>query len=125
MENTQNTSQPQNQNTPSNKPELVVRDGSLKATVWRNEGDKGTYYTTSLAKTYTDQQGNPRDTQNFSQTELLRVAELGREAYGMISELKRQHSLENSQNQSHAQDCKNFKQSRRPNGHDVPKSQSF
>lgn len=76
--------------TQPKKPEFVHRDGSLKATVWRNEGEKGPYFTTSFARTYTDKDGNPRDTQSFSQTDLLRLAELGRETYGMINDLKRE-----------------------------------
>ncbi len=125
---TQNTNQQQNNNENSqsqgNKPELVVRDGSLKATVWRNESDKGPYYTTSLAKTYTDNQGNPRDTQNFSQSDLLRVSELGREAYGMINDLKRQQGLEQSQNVTSQQSRDDFKQSRRTGGHDQQQTQN-
>jgi len=129
MDNMQNQNankqqQPQNTNEGSqsqgNKPETVIRDGSLKATVWRNESDKGPYYNTTLAKTYTDQQGNPRDTQNFSQSDLLRVAELGREAYGMINDLKRGQGIDQSQ----AQDREAFKQSRRSGGQDQQQTQS-
>ncbi len=129
----QNTGQSPNQNTKSNnRPEMVIRDGSLKATVWRNEGDKGPYFTTSMAKTYSDERGNPKDTQNFSQSDLLRVAELGRETYGVINQLKRQLALEQSQSQTqqlgqqqdqqsdqlHMHDREAFRQTRRPSNGD-------
>jgi len=94
-----------------NKPELVVRDGSLKATIWRNEGEKGPYFTTTLARTYSDAQGNPKDTQSFSQVDLLRLSELNREAYGMINDLKRELTLSQAVEQDHEREA--FKQGRR------------
>lgn len=112
MDNTQNVNQPHQDTAQAEKP-TVIRDRSLKATVFRNVSEDGnSYYTTKLAKTYTDREGNPRDTQNFSQSDLLRVAELGREAYAKINELKRSQYVEQSQTQS--QDREAFKQSRRP-----------
>ena len=103
----------------TNKPDLVLRDGSLKATVWRNEGENGPYFSTKLAKTYSDQDGKPRDTQNFSQSELLRVAELSRDAYGAINDLKREQSrsqgIEKSTQPAQSDDAERsaFKETRR------------
>ena len=79
-------------------PVHTIRDAHLKASIWHNEGEKGAYYTTTLARTYQDDQGNLRDTQAFSKNDLLKVAELARGAYGHINELQRQKS------QSHNQD---------------------
>jgi len=39
-------------NSPKNKPLGVLRDGTLKATIWENEGENGTYFTTTFARTY-------------------------------------------------------------------------
>lgn len=77
----------------NNKPEITLRDGNLKATVWRNEGDKGEYHAVNLAKTYTGEDGKPRDTASFSQSDLLRIAELSRETYGAINDIKRERPL--------------------------------
>ena len=103
-------------NQQAKQPELVVRDGSLKATLWKNDSEKGAYFTTTFARTYSDDQGNPRDTQSFSQTDLLKLAELGRETYGIINDLKREQSqrVEQSQDepQSHSNDREAFKQQR-------------
>lgn len=109
--------------TNSKRPDLVLRDGSLKASIWSNEGENGPYHSTTLAKTYTDQEGNPRDTSSFSQNDLLRIAELSREAYGAINDLKREQRQEPAHQQPQ-QDQQNghaereaFKEQRREQSH--------
>ena len=75
----------------NNRPADVIRDGSLKATIWENHSEKnGTYYSTKLAKTYEDEDGKLRDTGSFSGTDLLRVSELARQAYTRSTELRRE-----------------------------------
>ena len=69
-------------------PKSVIRDGNLKATIWENQGEKGTYFTTTLAKTYRDQNGELRDTNVFTGNDLLRVSELAREARTKTRELR-------------------------------------
>ncbi len=71
-----------------NKPADVIRDGNLKATIWANQGENGLYFTSQLAKTFTDRQGAVRDTSSFNSGELLRVAELSRRAYNRSGELR-------------------------------------
>lgn len=73
-----------------NKPADVLRDGNLKATLWANNGENGTYITATFAKTYTDKSGKPRDTSSFSGAEMLRVAELARGAYHKSNVLRAQ-----------------------------------
>lgn len=73
-----------------NQPADVIRDGDIKATLWRNEGDKGPYYTTEVTRTYTDKEGNLRDTGTFIGTDLLRVSEVSRKAYDRTNELRRE-----------------------------------
>ena len=77
------------------QPVETIRDGSLKATIWQNEGDHGPYYTTTLAKTYEDRAGKPQDTHSFTGPELLRIAELARTAYARSVSLRRQPSPQN------------------------------
>ncbi len=89
-----------------NKPEDILRDGSLKASIWRNEGDKGPYFTTTLAKTYEDRDGNLRDTHSFNGADLLRISELSRQAYTRSNELYRECT------QSHDNGREQFKKSR-------------
>ena len=73
-----------------NKPVKTIRDGSLKASIFRNEGEKGTFFSTSLSRTYTDERGNFHDTNVFTGTDLLRVSELARKAYSVSRDLKQE-----------------------------------
>lgn len=70
--------------TTNTKPLEVIRDGSLKATIWRNAGEKGDFYSVRITRTWTDEQGNFHDSDSFSGTELLRVARLAGLAYDLI-----------------------------------------
>lgn len=78
--------------TNKNTPEDTLRDGSLKASIWRNEGDKGAYYTTTFARTYEDREGNLKDSHSFSSNDLLRVGELARQAHHRTGELRRAYA---------------------------------
>jgi len=80
--------------TASKKPIETLRDGRLKAAIWQNESDKGSYYTVSLAKVYEDREGKLRETNSFSAGEMLRVSELAREAHNVIRDLNREHAVE-------------------------------
>ena len=72
-----------------NPPRDVLRDGNLKASIFRNKGEKGAFYSASLARSYKDQEGQVRDTHSFAGNELLRVSELARKAYDRTQELRR------------------------------------
>jgi hypothetical protein len=82
-------------NTPQKNPPLeVLRDGSLKATIWENAGENGPYFTTTFARTYQANDGSLKDSHSFSGSELLRVAELARQAYATVSAFRRDHAPE-------------------------------
>lgn len=80
-------------------PASVLKDGNLKASIWENNGQKGIYYTTTFAKVYEDKNGKLRDTNVFNNSDLLKVSELARQAYGRTNELRQEHlqSLEAEQ----------------------------
>lgn len=80
--------------TTSNAPLETFRDGRLKATVWTNEGESGPYHTVTLAKTYEDKDGKLQDTHSFTGSELLRIAELAREAHAFTRDLSRERTVE-------------------------------
>jgi hypothetical protein len=84
--------QPQQQE--SNGPADVLRDGNIKATIWKNERENGPSYNTTFARTWQDESGAYRDSQSFSGTELLRVSELARGAYARTNELRQEHRQE-------------------------------
>ncbi|MEM8985430.1 MAG: hypothetical protein AAGC95_01795 [Pseudomonadota bacterium] len=85
-------------------PADTLRDGALKATIWENHGENGSYFTTTLARTYEDKNGKLRDTHSFGGTDLLRVAELARSAYGRSNELRRELNQSQDRNTSSRDD---------------------
>ena len=74
-----------------NGPADVLRDGNIKATIWKNERENGPSYNTTFARTWQDESGAFRDSHSFSGTELLRVSELARGAYARTNELRHEH----------------------------------
>ena len=72
----------------NSKPLATIRDGALKATIWKNEGEKGPFYSVRITRTYTDEQGNYHDSDSFSGSELLRVARLAGKAYDETAALR-------------------------------------
>lgn len=72
----------------NSKPIETIRDGALKASIWKNQGEKGPFYSVRITRTYTDDQGNYHDSDSFSGSELLRVARLADQAYGRTAELR-------------------------------------
>ena len=73
----------------ANQPTETLRDGSLKATIWKNEGEKGAFFSVNLSRTYKDEAGNYHDSDSFSGSELLRIAHLASRAYDQVSQLRR------------------------------------
>ncbi len=95
--------QVQTQQPELQRPVETLRDGAIKASVWRNEGENGVYYATSISRTYTDQEGNARDTNSFIGTDLLKVGEIARSAYERTREMRREEFLAQRQDQAQSQ----------------------
>lgn len=70
--------------TPDSKPIDTIRDGSLKATIWKRFGDNGNFYTVEFSRSYKDEQGEYHDSHSFSGAEPLRLARLANIAYDEI-----------------------------------------
>lgn len=77
------------ENRADNRPVDVIRDGNLKASIWRNEGENSVSYATTIARTYKTEDGAYRESNSFTGTELLRVSELARKAYDRSNDLRR------------------------------------
>lgn len=76
--------------------------GTPPPALWQNENRDGdTYYTVNLAKVYEDRHGKLPETSSFSDIEILRVAELGKEARTHALHLKREQTIERHQRQAH------------------------
>ena len=70
------------------KPIETIRDGAIKASIWKNQGEKGPFYSVRITRTFTDDQGQYHDSDSFSGSELLRVARLAAKAYDRANELR-------------------------------------
>ena len=69
------------------RPVETVRDGSIKAAIWKNESEKGAFFVVTFARTYKDKEGNLQDTESFSGSQLLRLARLADKAYDRTAKL--------------------------------------
>ena len=65
----------------NNRPADTLRDGPIKATIWKNFGENGTFYTVEINRTYKDESDNYQDSDSFSGTQLLQLAHLATRAY--------------------------------------------
>ncbi len=74
-------------NQTKNRPAQTLRDGALKAAIWKNESESGVFYNVTFARTYKDGQGTLQNTDSYSGSQLLRLARLADQAYAKISEL--------------------------------------
>jgi hypothetical protein len=57
------------------KPAYKLRNGVLQATIWRNHGEKGTWYSVNLTRSYKVDEGW-RETDALGQDDLLAAAKL-------------------------------------------------
>ncbi len=83
--------------TKTNKPAQTLRDGNIKATIWRNDGDKGPFYSVQFFRTYKDSEDNYQDTDSFTNGELLKLSHLGIRAYDAIATLRMDDNKEAGQ----------------------------
>lgn len=79
------------------RPVETLRDGSIKAAIWKNESEKGDFFAVTFARTYKDGQGNLQDTDSFSGTQLLILARLAEKAYDRAAKLTRESRASNDQ----------------------------
>ena len=71
-----------------NKPVRTLRDGLLKASIWRNQSEKGAYYTVTFSRSFKDNRGEFRDSSSFSGAELLRLSKLADLAHTEIAAIR-------------------------------------
>ncbi len=79
--------------TQTPKPADTLRDGAIKATIWRNESEKdgktNVFFTADISRTYTDADGKYQDSHSFSGIDLLKVARLSGKAYDRLAKLRK------------------------------------
>ena len=74
----------------ANSPVSKVRDGAVYASIWENQGDKGTFYTVTWSRTFTDENDKAKSSDSFSQSDLLKQQNLIPKVYDRIAELRAQ-----------------------------------
>jgi hypothetical protein len=71
----------------ANQPVHTVRHRNIKASIWRNETDKGPMYKVVVTRSY--QENNEwHDTHSFGYDDLMNVAKLMYDAHSVISALR-------------------------------------
>jgi hypothetical protein len=86
----------------SNQPVHTVRHRNIKASIWRNETEKGPMYKVSIIRSY--REGNEwRDTSSFGYDDLMNVAKLMYDAHSIISELRAREAATRTNAQASAQ----------------------
>lgn len=71
------------------RPVETLRDGTIKAAIWKNESENGAFFNVTFARTFKDSAGELKDTDGFSGAQLLRLARLADKAYERTSKLAR------------------------------------
>lgn len=74
--------------TNNNQPVEKLHDGLIEIAIWKNQTDKGHFYSTSVTNSYQDDSGAFKTTERFSPEELLKLNRLTDLAYDRIRELR-------------------------------------
>ena len=79
--------------TTTNKPAATLTDGLLRASIWRNEGKSGAFYSVTFSRLYQPLPGDFAASHSFSGAELLRLAKLAEGAYAEAAALREQAKI--------------------------------
>lgn len=72
-----------------NEPVQTIRFGRIEVAIWENEGKQDrAFYSTTLTRSYKDEDGNWQQTSSLSGSELLVASKALETAYLAIQELK-------------------------------------
>ena len=66
------------------RPAQTIRYGRLTAAIWRQESDKGPWYSVAFARTYRGQDGSWQSSGSFGRDDLLVLAKLADQAHSWI-----------------------------------------
>jgi hypothetical protein len=65
---------------PKPKPAYQVRLGCVRAAIWQNSTDKGTWHKVTFSRLFMDKSNKWQDTESFAREDLLLLAEVARQA---------------------------------------------
>lgn len=72
-------------NGEGHKPAHTIRYRNLKATIWRNAGQSGDFYSVTLSRSYQDKEDQWHDVASFNTADLPTVAKLCNDAHSWIT----------------------------------------
>lgn len=72
------------------RPVETIRDGAIKAAIWRNESENGVFHGVTFSRTFKNGGGDLQDTNSYSGTQLLRLARLAGKAYDRAAKLTKE-----------------------------------
>jgi hypothetical protein len=91
MANAQRAEAANDEQSGSARPVKSFRQGGVKVDVWRNPGQNGDMFNTTISNSYKDDaSGEWKDTKSFSPTDLAVLCQLSGQAFQAIGELKAQ-----------------------------------
>jgi hypothetical protein len=67
-----------------NKPVDTLRYGNLKATIWKNQGQSGPFYTVTFTRSYRDDDEQWHEVTSFNTGDLPTLAKLTLDAHSII-----------------------------------------
>lgn len=67
-----------------NKPVHTIRYRNLKATIWQNQNQSGTFHTVTLTRSYQDDAKSWHDTGSFNASDLPTLAKAVNDAHSWI-----------------------------------------
>ena len=67
------------------KPANTLRCGNIKATIWQNTGEKGSFFSTTFSRPFKDQSGAWRNAASFGLNDLEALLNVALEAKEWIS----------------------------------------
>ena len=81
------------------RPAETLREGPLKATIWRNESENDPYHSVTVPRTYKDRESNLKDTHSIRGKDLRGLSDLARRTHQDVSQREREAFKEHRQAQ--------------------------
>ena len=71
--------------TNKQQPEITLRCGNIRATIWQNSSEKGPFFSTTFSRPFKDQSGTWRNGTSFGLNDLEDLVTVARAAKKWIS----------------------------------------
>jgi len=72
----------------SKKPAAKITLHPVSAAIWRNQNEKGTFYSVTFERSYKNDEGNWQRSDSFNASDLLLLAKVADQAHSKIFELR-------------------------------------